>query len=294
MLFEKIQTMNLKLFTCSFFSLIFLSSAIKLPKTLREEYKLIPGGLAKVDSDTLSLQTYYIKTYEVSNREYNQFLRELEENGTEEERRQARIRNENWNSEFENMNLKTFSELYHTHSAFADYPVVNITFEGAKLYCKWVEKKINEELKKAGVRVKVRLPERAELIRAGAGDDLWSSYAWKGAYMRNAKGNFLCNFTCIPQSFVTRDEEGSLTVVEGNKFSEEKETYLIAHKKSYWPSEFGVYNLNGNVSEMTARKGETVGGSWSDLGYDVRLQSLSSYQETSCKVGFRVVFSIES
>src|SRR5690606_18679793 len=99
--------------------------------------------------------------------------------------------------------------------------------------------KINEELKKAGIRVKVRLPERAELIRAGAGDDLWSSYAWKGAYMRNAKGNFLCNFTCIPQSFVTRDEEGSLTVVEGNKFSEEKETYLIAHKKSYWPSEFG-------------------------------------------------------
>lgn len=269
-------------------ALLFLS-AMKLPKSLRSDFNFIPSGQVKLNGSLQSVQAYYLLNHEVTNAEYAAFLAYLNTHGTEEEKSTARIRNENWVKEF---SQSKYSEFYHIHPAYINYPVVNITHEAANLYCAWQAKWVNEQLSKTGMQVKVRLPYHAELVRAGAGDDFDSPFAWKGPYLRNAQGNVLCNFTQIPEASLTRDENGKLIVSPNYTHEHATGRDVLAPSKSYWPSEFGIYNLNGNVAEMTNVPGEAVGGSWRNLGYDVRLQSVSTYKESSCTVGFRTVFTV--
>jgi len=280
------------LFLCGACVLL-MSAGIKLPKALKSEYKFIPAGIVLLDKDTVSVQAYYMLDHEVSNGEYTDFLEYLKENGTAEELESARIRNENWNKEFNAINNK-YAELYHIHPAYQDYPVVNITHEGAQLYCKYANSLVNELLAKTGLKVNVRLPHRTELIRAGAGDNLIQFYSWGNQHLKNAQGNAMCNYVQIPEAALTRDEKGRLTISKDyNHDYIDKSTFadVLAPKKSYWPSTYGIYNLNGNVAEMTQEKRQATGGSWRDLGWDVRLQSVKHYEEASCTVGFRTVFS---
>ena len=276
------------------FVAILLSAGIKLPKSLRETYKFIPAGVVVLNQVTASIQSYYIQTSEVTNAEYNAFLAYLKSNNRTEDYEKARVRNENWLSEFDKGFHKPLAENYHVHQAYANFPVVNVTHEGAMLYAAYTTQVVNEQLAKLGMKVIVRLPYHAELIRAGVGDDLQRTYSWNGPYMRNSRGDYLCNFTHLPESGLTRDENGHYIIAKDYKstVNSEHQHDVLAPSKSYWPSEFGVYNLNGNAAEMTMKPGEAVGGSWRDLGYDVRLQSVSTYEGSSCRVGFRTVFTI--
>jgi hypothetical protein len=45
----------------------------------------------------------------------------------------------------------------------------------------------------------------------------------------------------------------------------------------------------GNVAEMVAERGVAFGGSFLDPGYDIRIDSETSYNAPSPKVGFRVI-----
>jgi formylglycine-generating enzyme required for sulfatase activity len=238
------------------------------------------------------VQAFYMQNYEVTNKQYNDFLDWLEKNGSEAEKNSAKLQTENWTTEL-GMNLNQYAEHYHIHEAYQDYPVVNVTYEGAILYCNYLEQKINSKLKAA--KVKIRLPEHAEFIRAGAVDDLKSIYSWGDTHMRNADGTLRANFIRIPQASLTRDEDGNIISqpVSYDHFHEENQSIdLTAPSKSYLPSELGFYNLNGNVAEMIAEEGIAVGGSWMNYGYDIRLKSRSEYEIASAKVGFRPVFAL--
>ena len=260
----------------------------KLPKNIAGKFSLVPSGKVVVDDDTLSVQSFYIQSYEVTNKEYNEFLDWLKKNGTPEEINSAKLLTDNWKTETK-MNLEQFAKEYHKNEAYDNFPVVNVTYEGALLYCNYLENKINHELKNK--EIKVRLPKHAEFIRAGAGDNLGAVYSWNGLYLRNSKGNSLANFTRIPQSTISRNDDGELELQKwsGNHSGSSD---LIAEAKSYFPSIYGLYNLNGNVAEMIDEKGIAAGGSWMDYGYDIRLQSRSKYKEASVRVGFRPVFTV--
>ena len=65
--------------------------------------------------------------------------------------------------------------------------------------------------------------------------------------------------------------------------------FIIAKAESYYPNEFGFYNLNGNVSEMISDSEKAVGGDWTCPGYDVRIESEKEFKEAHPTVGFRVV-----
>ena len=112
--------------------------------------------------------------------------------------------------------------------------------------------------------------------------------------MRNAQGQFLCNFTGFPQELLTRDSSGAIVIKNDLPISltEIAGADVLAPAKSYYPSEFGVYNLNGNAAEMTQEPNIAAGGSWRSYGYDVRSQSVMNYNEASCLVGFRPVFTV--
>lgn len=280
---------RLIIFSLITFFLISASSEIKLPKPFKNDFKFVPSGLVKLNGDTLSVQSFYMLAHEVTNAEYFAFYEEIED---EEVKKNAAVNVENWRSEFK-YSMDKYSEFYYKHPAYAAYPVVNVTHEGALNYCKWLEKKINNAL--AGKQtVKVRLPNHEEIIRAAAGDDLNTRYAWKGQHLRNEKGEILCNFTPFPQELLTRDSTGAIVVKKDLPMSmtEILGADVLAPSKSYFPSEFGVYNLNGNAAEMTMDPQVAVGGSWRSHGYDVRIHSVMQYNESSAMVGFRPVFTV--
>lgn len=269
----------------------FFSMRFDLPKSLKKNYKFIPSGFAITGEDTVSVQAFYMFDHEVTNAEYSEFLTWLTEHGTEDERELAAIQNENWKTYFKTP-MDKFAEFYHMHPVYRVFPVVNVTQQGARLYCKWLEDKINQQLSSHAVRV--RLPYHAEVIRAGVGDDLAEVYAWKGPFLQNAKGVFLANFTHISNALMSKNESGEL-VIQGMNLEPRNEpinTDVIAASLSYYPSQFGVYNLNGNVAEMTMESEVAVGGSWHDYGFDVRLQSVQKYNVSSPMVGFRPVFTV--
>jgi len=268
---------------------ILLSAPIKLPKEIKAEYQFVPSGLAVVNEDTLSIQSFYMLNHEVTNGEYQKFLKWIEVNGTEEEKASAAIRSDNWNTEFKKGGLQ-YSKHYHTHEAYTNYPVVNVTFQAANLYCQWIEKEINGQLKEGSI--KVRLPSHAEFIRAGAGDDLEASYSWKDLHMRQPEGEFRANFLYVPQSRITKDEEGNFIVKPIDYGELNNSVDLTAPSKSYWKFSYGFYNLNGNVAEMINEPGVAVGGSCFNYGYDIRLQSRKEYDEAASLVGFRPVFTV--
>ena len=143
-------------------------------------------------------------------------------------------------------------------------------------------------------QVKVRLPHHEELVRAAVGDDLTARYSWNGQYLRNAQGQFLCNFTGFPQELLTRDSSGAIVIKNDLPISLTEITGadVLAPAKSYYPSVYGVYNLNGNAAEMTQELHTAVGGSWRSYGYDVRIRSILKYDKSSCLVGFRPVFTV--
>lgn len=278
---------------CTFLLTSTINKEVKLPKTLKKQYKFIPSGLTMVDGDTLSVQSFYMLDHEVTNGEYSAFLKSIKSENSEGFN-EAEIRNEEWSKQLKKSIVEPMEKLYHTHEAYTDYPVVNVTQKGAELYCEWLEKSINSQLSD-DEKVKVRLPLRAEFIRAGAGNNLSWEYSWRGDFLRNPEGEFLCNFTRLPQSTMSRNETGDL-VIQDIKFTDKKESKemdFMSPMNAYYPNAFDIYNLNGNVAEWLGNSdNQAAGGSWYDYGYDVRLQSVKTYESASPLVGFRPVMTV--
>ena len=284
------------LIVCSF---ILVSSAFvdnpKLPKPFKKQFKFIPSGLTVMDGDTLSVQSFYMLDHEVTNGEYKAFLSNIKEIDTEKYEK-VKVRNKQWSKQLPMSFVGPMEETYHLHEAYLDYPVVNVTYEAAKLYCEWLENRINEELLK-NQRVEVRLPKNAEFIRAGAGNNFGWNYAWGNNKMTNSEGRYLCNFTRIPYTRMSRGENDELVLKDAKVKIDyiSDGTMFIAEKNSYYPNIYDLYNLNGNVAEWLGDGNNlAAGGSWYDYGFDVRLQSVKKYETASPMVGFRPVVTVIS
>lgn len=55
-----------------------------------------------------------------------------------------------------------FAQYYHLHPAYLNYPVVNITYEGAVSFCKWLTNCYNLYPKRKYKNIEIRLPSSEE------------------------------------------------------------------------------------------------------------------------------------
>lgn len=263
----------------------------KINKQVNEQFSFVPSGLVKLDADTFSVQSFLVSRTEVTNLEYRLFLEDLIAKGEHEKYAVAKIDSFNW-SKGKAFNEK-YVDYYHSHPAYENYPVVNISREGAQLYCEWLTEKYNALLP-SDQRVTFRLPLKAEWVRAACGDNLNASYTWGGPYVRNAQGQILANFVRIGETSISRNEKGEFVVKpvypDINDLKDQAD--ITAPAKSYWKNGFGIYNMNGNVAEMLNDQNEVIGGSWYDAAYDIRNQSTQPYTGSSTTVGFRMVATI--
>ena len=137
-----------------------------------------------------------------------------------------------------------------------------------------------------------RIPTKAEYIRAARGDNHNYQYSWSGPFLRNSDGDYLANFLAFGARNIAKDQTtGEYKIVnESTDLSYFKDyADVLAPAKSYFPNEFGFYNLNGNASEMISDEDVVVGGDWKSPGYDIRIESKRAYNGAESTVGFRVV-----
>ena len=259
--------------------------------TVIEDYVEVPAGKVLADNRLTDVTSFYISRYEITNRQYQAFVDDLLAEGKLSEAEVARIKVDYWKKASTVAVDSNVKEWYHTYKGFADFPVVNISYEAAMLYCQWLTEKIRAE-NKTKYDVEVRLPTRAQWIRAARGTRTYATYAWGSPYIRDGKGYFLCNFKRLGSEQIHFNEETQ--AYEIVKYTGDQLPNLLTDKVDAYPAnDFGLYNTCGNVAEMISEPGIAVGGSWNDPGYDVRVESIADYTEASPFVGFRPVLVLK-
>lgn len=246
----------------------------------------VPSGNVYVNDSLKSVQSFYISKTEVSNAEYKLFLNDLKLSGDLEKLAIAQIDSLKWN--LGGSTNMAYVDYYFSHPAYKDYPVVNVSYEAALLYCDWLSDKFNKQY--GSTKFKFRLPTKEEFVRAGRGDNQTAGYAWGTNKLRNTNGQMMCNHLQLGAESIHRNSTtGKYEIIPVFDDFATGGSDVTAPVKSYWPNQFDVYNLNGNVAEMLSTKGIALGGAWRNTGYDVRLESETLYTEVAPTIGFRVI-----
>lgn len=260
-------------------------------KVLNQNYSFVPSGSVELDSQLVSVQSFIIFKTEVENLDYNLFLCDLKSKGKLEELKIAQIDTANWSNK--KYSMEPYATYYHSHPAYRKYPVVNISKEGALLFCEWLTNHVNQSLPE-GQKLKFRLPTKAEWVMAARGGLEVSPYSWGGPYLRNSEGQILGNFLQLDAGNITRNENNEYKIVidDYNWPSLDASNDVLAPAESYWPNGYDLYNMCGNAAELLGDRDEIIGGSWRDPGYDVRIESVKKYSGSAVNIGFRVVATV--
>jgi formylglycine-generating enzyme len=210
-----------------------------------------------------------------------------------------------WLSDFSYSANEPMVEGYFSHPAYRNYPVVGVTWRQARAFNVW-RTNYNNNYKYARnlpVRGHYSLPTETEFEYAARGGRIGTDYPWGGPYIKNAKGCLLANF-----------KPG-----RGN-YTDDGAAYTV-NVRSYFPNDYGLYNMAGNVAEWTsdaydesassfthdlapsmsyeAKPNDPIvlkrkvvrGGSWKDVGYFLQNSTRTfEYQDTAKSyIGFRCV-----
>lgn len=256
---------------------------------------IIPEKEVKV-----SVNAFYISSTEVTNVSYREFCKEkgnkyLPDTIT-------------WLSK--TGYFESFAELYFRHTAYDDYPVVGVNYEKAIAYCQWYNEKVKAiiekypEIKEKMVLNDFRLPDVYEwecAAKGGNDDAIYSFGDYLYYYGKHGEVSAYANF-------------GKIKDITGNIIYGMFEDLIdiTAPVKSFTPNSYGLYNMSGNVGELTStlfvpdsvknvvgdlsyHSDEYVikGGSWKDAPYYLRISAKKSLKkaEAACDVGFRIAMS---
>lgn len=269
-----------------------LSAVIAPPRKIKapKGFVYVPSGTTKSKNESFSVQGFFMKATEVTNAEYREFLNDLKARGRTDDLQKAQINTEGWKNG--GTFMQPFVEHYHSHPAFDNYPVVNITREAAQLYCNWLQKKLEAKMGEGAVMV--RLPTEKEWEYAAMGGR--ENYPYPHGYnLRNDKGCFLYQFTTVGDESVSRDSTTGSPYIPANAGRSSSGGIGPAPAKSFFPNDYGLYNTCGNVAEMLLEEGRTKGGSFQSTGYDIRIDAPDPYAgfvEASPFIGFRPVISV--
>jgi formylglycine-generating enzyme required for sulfatase activity len=217
----------------------------------------------------------YASKYEISNSQYNIFFNFLIENNKLRELEIAWTDTSQWmqaGSEY-----LPLARVYRWYPSYADYPALNISYEAVLLYCEWLTEQYMAYPDRIFEKIKFRLPTEYEWINAARGGIANIIYPWGSDQVISEDGEPLCNFW----------QQESAESTESGEF-----TATLKPVKSFFPNGFGLYNISGNVAEMTNRRGIAKGGSWRSSAEEVRIDATQQYEGPSPFVGFRIFMDV--
>ncbi len=198
------------------------------------------------------------------------------------------------------------AQQYNWFPAFNNYPVVGVNWHQANAFANWRTQLWRSERAKRRMYTEgeFRLPNEMEWEWAARGGRTESPYPWGGPYLVNKKGCYLANFKPQRGNYAS---DGGLYTVPVDR---------------YWPNDYGLYNMAGNVSEWTSSPyfGNSYdvvadinpnveyaisendpqwltrkvirGGSWRDVAYYLQTGTRDyEYADTAkAYIGFRLVY----
>jgi gliding motility-associated lipoprotein GldK len=137
--------------------------------------------------------------------------------------------------QFAYSNNEPIARQYNWFPAFDEYPVVGVNWIQANAFCNWRTQlwKGDREKRKLYFEGEFQLPDESQWEWAARGGRNLSPYPWGGPYVMNQKGCYLANFKPDRGDY---SADGGLYTVRAN---------------AYWPNDYGLYNMSGNVAEWT-------------------------------------------
>lgn len=247
-------------------------------KSKEPDYSKLLPGVTKVNTNL-----YYDIT-EVTNLNWVEYLHDLstKHGKTSPEYMAALPDTSKWRAAL------TYQEPYRVyylrHPAYHNYPVVGVSWMQAAGYCDWRTKKVKEfleadgKLDQAPEYFQYRLPlyEEWQLMMSDLsnladtiGEEGKRKYC--GLYRWNMKKRGQDNMGVAGQINDAAD--------------------ITAPVFSYWPNQYGVYNIKGNVSEWIADESAHVGGAW-NTHFDEDILQKTPMEGSSAYVGFRCVCEV--
>jgi formylglycine-generating enzyme required for sulfatase activity len=277
-----------------------------LSKRNRKEYVYIPSGTFSYKGESISVQAFHMRSEEVTNLEYRTFLFDLLIQGRKNDFLAAAPDQTLWTKALDD-SLTNYQNEYFSDSKYNDFPVVNISKKGAEMYCKWITIQINKTRKSAFMN-DVRIPELIEWAYAASSLGKQSTYPWEGDQL-NTGESFNANFKLDEyDGDLDSIKQITKTSLKGRTSFEYTIGLMIAFGKAFKPTEFGLYNMCGNVAEMVSTKAMpesvqfeqptenqlvTCGGSWMSDGEDLKIfnESITDDINGHPSIGFRVVIT---
>jgi formylglycine-generating enzyme required for sulfatase activity len=285
-----------------------IKRVIKMDK---DDWALVPTSTVVYKGDTFSVNGFYMQTTEVTNKQYRIFLNDLLAQGKPEEYLKAVPDTLQW-AQF----LKYFepmTNMYFWHPAYDNYPVVNISREGAVMYCNWLTRSVYEKVQQdnpGGIVINdVRLPVDIEWVSAARGDAQDAEYPWGTNEIQNTKGCYLANFNI-------KKSQGKLKPLRDcdNKYPNAftsagtvlGEGWNTSFVNAYNPNKYGLFCMSGNVAEMVwdhkvtsyldwkKLKAGTMGGSWNSDSDHLKIEAEDEFAGVVTGnpfIGFRPVIT---
>jgi hypothetical protein len=255
---------------------------------------------------TFTTSAFNMRIMGITNLEYKTFLADLLVQNRKQDYEAAKVFSEKWITNGYNELVKD----YFRDEKYNDFPVVNITIEGAKLFCKWQEEEIKVYMKQNKLKFKplrVRLPFDYEWLYAAR-----AGYV-KIAFEENYNTIFDLSEGLVDESFVNRTKkitkqvkrkDSLYSLISINHYGwSEKDLIELFNKglKYYNPfpgdtihsERMRIYGKTAHVSEIIEEKRSAqiwlIGASWKDKTDYLKLQNEFKTAGASPFVGFRPV-----
>lgn len=203
---------------------------------------------------------------------------------------------------------------YFNHPHYSYFPVVGISFEQANEYCKWRSKVVTELYNnlpkviaaKKKYSITYRLPSEQEWIKIASNgytiDTTNRPFGYGNIYVKATLNKKWVEYSQpklkrkhtkkVLESKIRAFNKSSDSLVNFNCIENSNELFQFTTPflcYSFYPSAAGIYNLIGNVAEMTSTEGIAKGGSWNEPLSKCKLSSRTYYEAPTGHVGFRCI-----
>lgn len=278
----------------------------------------IPTGTTHIGGKQISNHAFWMSSTEVTNEEYQAYLDAVSIESPPIKAIYGRpdtnvINHQLWISKYHS---------YFEDPLFAKFPVVGLDRVMMEDYAEW----LSAELKKKHPEweFNFRLPTKHEWQFAAMGGRDNNKFPWGGPFVRNSKGCVLMHYFDLDQRFAVYGEDAPLAMTfdkempdtlskaEYDKILQSTKNLKKTKRKhfgkslpliglpvpadSYFPNDFGLFNMSGNVAELTSDN-EAVGGSFKTTSEYCKIKDATAYPFDASKpqpdLGFRLVCSYE-